>query len=341
MKGYYSEWDDYEYELSLCRNYRELKNYIENQATESWPWFRIRNDYLNQIKQFSKINLAEYHPDKNLDDFLEKYDEPFPIFNPYFFSHLPIQLAFFKLNRIKNLLDYHFYSYLKYFPEYEEAFLKAVQGNVVKVVEHNQITDYELKVVEILEWVRAKNEFLQNAKRNQIFIKVVTNQFFDLSVNNYNNIVTYINHTVEHPRTKESTMEEQIQKEKLPKKKVPKANPGEKIVIKPALEEEFIRAIYEFVNSDFSDNNLRQFKNWFRKIATGAKNDKQYVIKSKLLLKFCRKIREFYDRKKAFLSPTKNILAAWIVSNFSKNTEKGPAPIPYITVYSILKGSKK
>ena len=184
-----SLWKDPQFELSLCRNYRNLKKFIESDVAKTWVFYPKSYEYLEQIRMFSKFDLIEYHPDKDLDQFLEKHDEPFPVHHKHFFSHLPLQLIFFSLNKLLNLLDYHYRCYVKYFPGYEEAFLKEVEGNIVRVIEHNQIDDYDKRAEIILSWVRKKHEHLEILEKSKIYLLSITSEFVDLSITNINNFI--------------------------------------------------------------------------------------------------------------------------------------------------------
>lgn len=324
-----TSWNNYDYELSLCRNYRALKNFVENEATPSWPFFPIRTDYLDKIKFFSIIDLKEYHPNLDLNEFLEKNDEPFPVYHKHFFSHLPIQLTFFKFNRIDNLLDYHFKTFTDYFPQKEVIFIKSVEHQVAHVVEHNAIKDFNPRVEKILRWARNKYLHLETLEKGEIHIEKFLKNFLDLSITNINN--AYKKYLINQER-------------QAPKKSAPKhanlSDPGLVITIKESLKEEMTTLIYDKVESDLTDIDAQKFTIWFSQAEKGKTKNK-YVIKKGAITKLCRLFVNFYDVKKAFPGVQKIDLANWIVNNFQKRTsKKGISQLSFKTIYNILKGSK-
>ena len=331
MASFQTTWVNFKYDLSLCRNYRNLKSFVEHQALESWIWFPKRFEYLDQIKFFSKIDLKEYYPDKNLDDFLEKIDAPLPVYDKHFFSHLPLQLSFTPLLHIKNILDHHFRMYMKYKPEYEEAFLRVVEYQVVNVIEHNQINKYNEIAALVLGWIRHKGEFLEIKKSQQKFVQIIKNEFVDLSITIINQVTNNnpTNNQNDVPKTSEPPT----------KKKADLIPTGIKIGIKTNLIEDLIVEVFDLVEAPAEDLNL--FKAWIMRMAEGKPANKKYPIKNRQISNLCFTFKRYYDTKKAFPGVPKTDLARWIVSNFIKNSPKKDPTLSYTTIYNLLRGSKK
>ena len=327
------KWDNYNYELSLCRNYQNLKKFIENDADESWPFFPQRFDYLNQIKLFSKQDLAQYYPDKNLNEFLEKSDAPFPVYDRHFFSHLPLQISFIKFIHIENLLDYHFRTYIKYKPEYETAFLNIIENSVVSVIEKNQIHDHTAIISVILKWVRHKNEFIDLKKSQISYIQNIKNEFIDLSVSS-----TY--HIIQEYAASIQNMDPEPTKKPVETKPQKSLKTIEPIKIYAGIKNEFMRAVYELVDSGTTEADWENFEFWINEIASRKLISKKYTIKRTQVSEFCRVFKKFYQRK-AFGGIGKNILANWIIEHFVQHSPTGEKPLTYTTVYNLLRGSKK
>jgi hypothetical protein len=331
MVSYGIKWENIDYELSLFRNYRNLKNFIKNGADESWQWFPQRFEYLKQIKFFSKQDLAEYYPDQNLDDLLEIFDAPFPVYDKHFFSHLPLQLSFIKFHRIENLLDYHLRSYIKYKPEYENAFLNILEHRVVGVIEHNQINNYNEISIAVLKWIREKREFLELKNSSAKSVNIVYNEFVDISVPIINNWINNSAPPNQTPTTPPSG------KPATPKSKSPKQD--FKIIIKEGMLDAFTKEIYELVRE--SEFNLTMFRMKISESLNGKQIIPRYIIGSRQIGTFCKLILKYYEQKKVLSGVQKKDLAQWIVINFAQQKAAVEHSLSYKIVYNHLKGSKK
>ena len=331
MAGKEAYWDNSKYELSLFRNYRNLQNFILHQADESWIWFSRRFDYLNQIKFFSKNDLAQYYPNENLDELLENFDAPFPVNDKHFLSHLPIQLSFFKFSHIENLLDYHFRTFIKSRPESEQSFLNTLENRVVQVIEQNQINNFNEVIAVILKWVRGKREFLELKKSHASYANIVNNEFVDSSV-------TFINNWISNPPAPvQTTSSQPSRKSKPPKSEPPKSE--FEIAIKNSFRDAFIEEIFEFIVEP--ESNFDAFAYKMKESLKGTPTNIGYRLKNRQIAKFCRILKKYYDIKKAFIGTTKADLAQWIVLNFTQQKDTEEHPLSHSTIYNHLRGSKK
>ena len=325
------KWVNFNYDLSLCRNYRNLKNFIEHQADESWPFFQKRFDYLHQIKFFSKTDLVQYYPNENLDEFLEKNDSPYPVYDRHFFSHLALQLIFFKISHIENLLDYHFRTYIKYKPDYEDAFLNTLENSVVGVIEQNQINNFVEITAIILKWIRRKREFLELKSTSASHIKIVKNEFIDMSVTYISNLINNSPPPIQTPPT-QSSEKVKTNKAKVPKKEF-------KIIVKKKYEDNFIAEIFELIDAANVDLTLFDYK--IKESMNGATITLQYRIARGQIRGFCLIIRKYYTTKMAFPGTTQKYIAEWVLHNFVQQKGTKEHPLSYETVYAYIKGSKK
>lgn len=312
-------WRNIDYDLNLSNNYRCLSAFIHSAEAKGWPFQQRAEDFLEQIRIFSEVELSNYLPEKEIKRGIENLDYPLPISNRYFFNHLALQLTFFQNHRLKNLLDYHLKVYLELFPDKAETFLNSLDFLTCRTMEHNQITNYTERVSTILAWIR------------EIRIKLdypLQNITFNTQINTYqNNAVDVTNNTYN---------ETTVIHAKSPKAKSKVSVKGEGLVT--TLTDEQLKQLAEIVfNHTEGETDLQKVKIKVGRAVKGEPVTGKFILSVNELTAFCRQISLLTKPKQMFSKETKKHLAEWIVQYFNKGPIEKETPLKLAYVYKILR----
>lgn len=317
------EFENVDYQIDISDNYRKLKKFIDSSESDSWTFKPKANEYLEQIKLFSKIDIQGLYPDYDSELMLEQLHVPLLPNHKQYFNHLVLQLTFFRLHRLENLLDYHLKSYCKFFQNEGESFLSQLENHTCNVIEHNVILDYQDRLSLILQWIRATRiRFDQSGHTSVTNVFNVQNH---LTLHNHFDI-TNINVTYEAQK-------------KPTKEKVKNAGLGLTTNLSSDSLKQLCSVLVEYLEIGTSQNERDKFQIQLERAVKGESTT-PFVIEERKITKFCNAVRSLTGPQKMLSKESKTSLANWIVHYFRKRDKKIAVDLTHKQVYRKITAGK-
>jgi hypothetical protein len=313
------EFDNVDYQVNISDNYRKLKKFIESTESDNWAFKPKADEYLGQIKLFSKIDIKGLYPEYDSELMLEQLNVPLLPNHQQYFNHLVLQLTFFRIHRLENLLDYHLRSYCKLFPDGGESFLSQLEHHTCNVIEHNVITDYQTRLNIILQWIRANRLRFGEGKSNNVTYNIQNN----LNLHNHFDITNiYVTYEAQKKPAKE---------------KVKNAGLGLTTNLNPDGVKQLCNVLVEYLEVGTSQNEMEKL---LTQLALAVKGQPilPFLIEERNLTKFCNAVRSLTGSKKILSKESKASLAKWIVHYFRQRKKEDAAKLSYTYVYKVLRG---